>query len=153
MNRNPLTACAAAALLSLAAAGAASGAPGQPNFMPAIYADGQAWGTKATTELPAPGSNNVQSFDAPYVITNSNNPGSQRPVSEAGPRNPNYNGGRWFAHTVVWTPERLAAGEVPILTSYNDILTHRDAGHLMIAEGSPAAGSPDYFQRPLLPVK
>lgn len=151
MNRKAFSVVGAIALLSATATVVAG--PGQPNFMPAVYADGQAWGTKGTTTLPAPTPENAQSFDVLYVITNSNNPGSQLPVSEAGPGNPAYNGGRWFTHTVVWTAERLAQGEVPILTSYADIIVHRDAGHLMISQGSPSSGTPDYFQCPLLPVK
>ena len=56
--------------------------PGKPNFGPSIYADGKVWGTKATTVLPAPNEHNHQSFDALYVITNSNNPDGQLPVAE-----------------------------------------------------------------------
>jgi len=153
MTRKACSIVSAIALFSATAAVPVAADAGQPSFMPAIYADGQAWGTKATTTLPAPTADNAQSFDALYVITNSNNPGSQLPVSEAAPGNQAYNGGRWVTHTVVWTAQRLSQGEVPILTSYADIITHRDAGHLMISEGSPSSGTPDYFQCPLLPVK
>ena len=64
--------------------------PGQPNFMPSLYGDGEVWGTKGTTTLPAPNEHNRQSFDVLYVITNSNNPQGQLPVSEAAPGNPSY---------------------------------------------------------------
>lgn len=153
MKRKALGLTTGVAVLFVAMLGTVSADPGKPNFMPAIYADGQAWGTKGTTTLPAPNAHNRQSFDALYIITNSNNPGSQLPVSEAGPGNPHYNGGRWFAHTVVWTAERLAQGQVPILTSYEDILMHEAAGHLMISAGAPNPNMPVYFQCPLLPVK
>ena len=128
--------------------------PGQPNFMPALYGDGEVWGTKGTTTLPAPNEHNRQSFDVLYVITNSNNPQGQLPVSEAAPGNPNYNGGRWFTHTVDWTEEGfMTHGTVPVLTSYDDIMYHFDMGHLVITQGSFPGGPPRYFQCPLLPVK
>jgi hypothetical protein len=128
--------------------------PGKPNFIPAIYADGLPWGTKATTVLPAPNGHNVQSFDALYVIINSNNPMGQLPVGEAAPGNPNYNGGRWFTHTVEWTEEGfMDHGIVPVLTSEVEIEDHEGLGHLEITAGSFDDGPPVYFQCPLLPVK
>ena len=128
--------------------------PGKPNFMPALYGDGETWGTKGTTTLPAPNAHNRQSFDALYVITNSNNPVGQLPVSEAAPGNPNYNGGRWFTHTVEWTAEGfMVHGIVPVLTSYADVQLHESLGHLVITPGSFPGGPPVYFQCPLLPVK
>jgi len=42
--------------------------PGKPNFGPALFADGEAWGTKATTVIPAPNEHNLQSFDKLFVI-------------------------------------------------------------------------------------
>jgi hypothetical protein len=126
----------------------------KPNFSEAIYADGVAWGTKDTTALPAPNEHNRQSFDALYVVTNSNNPEGQLPVSEAAPGNPNYNGGRWFTHTVEWTAEGfMAHGIVPVLMSFDDIQEHYYLGHLVITPGSFPGGPPVYFQCPLLPVK
>lgn len=128
---------------------------GQPNFSPAIYADGEVWGTKGLAVLPAPTDNNVQSFDKLFVITNSNNPDGQLPVSEAGPGNPDFNGGRWFTHTVEWTQSGFDDhGTVPVLTSYDDIMLHAGLGHLEITVGSPdPASTPNYFECPLLPVK
>jgi len=120
-------------------------APGKPDFSPALYGDGELWGTKGTTELPAP-KNNIQSFDKLFVIVNGA-PG-QLPVSEAAPGNPDYNGGRWFTHTAMWI-----SGEPVVLTSYDDVMDHYDLGHLSIAAGSFTGGPPDYFQCPLLPVK
>lgn len=128
--------------------------PGKPNFSESVYGDGVAWGTKATTVLPAPNEYNRQAFDALYVVTNSNNPQGQLPISEAAPGNPEYNGGRWFTHTVEWTAEGFTAhGIVPVLKSYDDIQTHYNLGHLVITPGSFPGGPPVYFQCPLLPVK
>lgn len=140
--------------LFLALAQLANADPGQPNFMPSVYGDGEVWGTKGTTTLPAPRETNRQSFDNLYVITNSNNPQGQLPVSEAAPGNPEYNGGRWFTHTVEWTAEGfMAHGIVPILKSEDDIEYHHSLGHLVVTPGSFSGGPPVYFQCPLLPTK
>jgi len=139
---------------ALLMASAALAGPGKPNFVESVYGDGVAWGTKGTTVLPAPNEYNRQAFDALYVITNSNNPEGQLPVSEAAPGNPAYNGGRWFTHTVEWTAEGfMAHGIVPVLKSYDDIQLHYNLGHLTITPGSFPNGPPVYFQCPLLPVK
>ena len=56
-NRSTRLIPAALALLLLVAVVlplAASAAPGQPNFTPQIYADGQAFGTKGNGPLPRP---------------------------------------------------------------------------------------------------
>ena len=116
---------------------------GPPAFAPAIYADGAVWGTKAVALLRAPNGHNDQSFDALYVVTNG--VVGQLPVAEAGPGNPDYNGGRWFTHTITW---KMGATRVA-LTSYQDIQTH--AAELMITSGSPMGGPPPYFVCPLLP--
>jgi hypothetical protein len=140
-------------LVLLALAFAVPAYAGAPNFGPAIYADGQVWGTKGTAELPAPNDNNMQSFDGLFIITNSNNPEGQLPVAEAGPTNPGYNGGRWIAYTVEWTESGFAAyGVVPVLKSYEEFLTQYNAGYLSVSLGHPA-GTATYFQCPLLPVK
>ena len=124
----------------------------QPNFGPALYGDGDVWGTKGTTVLPEPRGNNLQSFDKLFVIVNG--AAGQLPVAEAAPGNPLYNGGRWFTYTVMWTTEGMAAHDpLPVLMSYDDISLHANLGHLVIAPGSPAGGPPAYFQCPLLPVK
>lgn len=136
--------------LLLVFANIANAGPGQPNFMAAIYGDGEIWGTKGTTSLPAPNENNAQSFDKIYVVTNANNPNSvQLPVSEAAPGNPNYNGGRWSLQTATWTAEGFVAhgGYAPVLTSEEDIKYNEELGYLIIESGSA------YFQCPLLPVK
>lgn len=142
----------AIAVLSAGLGSAVVAAPGQPNFSPAVYGDGEVWGTKGTTVLPAPNEYNRQSFDALYAITNSNNPQGQLPVSEAAPGNPAYSGGRWFTHTVEWTEQAfLDHGTVPILKSEADVLQHEGLGHLVITPGSFPGGPPVYFQCPLLP--
>lgn len=128
--------------------------PGKPSFAPNLYADGEVWGTKGTTKLPAPKEHNIQSFDKLYVITNSNATEGQMPVGEAAPGNTNYNGGRWFTHTVEWIKEGFEYyGIVPVLTSYDDIMEQADYGYLVITPGSFPEGPPVYFQCPLLPVK
>ena len=140
-------------VLALAFAVPALAAPGKPNFAPTLYADGEAWGTKAAAALPAPKGSNLHSFDKLFVIVNSNNPMGQMPVAEAAPGNPAYNGGRWYTHTVAWTQAGFDAhGVVPVLTSYNEVMLHYQLGHLSITAGSPG-GPPDFFECPLLPVK
>lgn len=149
MNARFRTALTAAACVALFAALATAQ---QPNFSAAVYGDGEVWGTKGTTTLPAPRDSNAQSYDKLFVFVNGA-PG-QLPVSEAAPGNPDYNGGRWFTHTVMWTAAGLAAhAPLPVLMSYDDIRFHHQLGHLAIAPGSPAGGPPPYFQCPLLPVK
>jgi len=122
-----------------------------PFFGPAIYGDGELWGTKGLGELPAPSSRNDQSFDKLFIFVNG--AAGQMAVSEAAPRNPAYNGGRWSAETVLWTELGLEAHNniVPVLKSYADIQTHSNLGHLAIAPGNPSGG-PVYFECPLLPI-
>ena len=121
-----------------------------PNFGPAIYGDGEVWGTKGLGELPAPNGRNNKSFDKLFIFVNGA-PG-QLAVSEAAPGNPAFNGGRWSAQTVLWTEEGMAAhGMLPVLMSYSDIQLHHSLGHLAIAPGHPFGG-PNYFECPLLPV-
>jgi hypothetical protein len=142
----------AAVILSLAAP-AAIAARGKPTFGPAIWADGQVFGTKGTTSLPAPNAHNEHSFDVILIIINSNNPLGQLPVAEAGPGNPSFNGGRWIAFTAWWTDQGFADhGTVPVITSYEEFLVHFMLGHLDLELGHPA-GTSTYFQCPLLPVK
>jgi len=124
-----------------------------PNFGPAIYGDGQVWGTKGTATLPEPTEANLQSFDGIYIFTNSNNPDGQLPVAEAAPGNPSFNGGRWIAYTVQWTDAAFAAyGTVPLLKSFDEVMAQYNLGYLSINLGHPNRPSP-YFQCPLLPVK
>lgn len=137
----------------LAVAVQVQAAPGQPNFMPAVYGDGEVWSTKFTAFLPEPNEHNEKSFDALFHVRNI--PGGQLPVSEAAPGNPAYNGGRWDVYQVLWTAEGFIAhgGEVPVLMSYDDILFHESLDHLLVIPGTFEGGPPQYFQCPLLPVK
>ena len=140
--------------LSLTVAVPAFADPGKPDFAPHVYADGEAWGTKATTTLPAPRGNNLHSFDKLFVFTNGAE--GQLPVGEAAPGNRAYNGGRWLTWTATWI-EPLPHPK-PVLTSYDgggpsSIMFHANLGHFILTPGSPEGGPPPYFQCPLLPVK
>lgn len=125
------------ALLLVAAVPAFADAP---NFGPAIYADGQAWGTKGLSELPGPNGRNNQSFDGLYMFGEDAVEG-QLAVAEAAPGNPQYNGGRWIAYAVEWigTPE--------LVTSYDQLSELEEAGLVEITSLN------NYFECPLLPVK
>lgn len=68
MRRFTIAAALAALVMGLAAP--ASADPGQPDFSAGVYADGEAWGTKATRTLPAPNGKNDQSFNKIFVVTN-----------------------------------------------------------------------------------
>lgn len=112
-----------------------------PNFGPAIYADGQAWGTKGLSDLPAPNDSNVQSFDK--LVSFTNGVEGQLAVAEAGPGNPAFNGGRWFTQSATWID-----GSQPVLiTSYSQLLAYVDAGQIEVVSTGR------YFLCPLLPVK
>jgi hypothetical protein len=112
-----------------------------PNFGPAIYADGVAWGTKGNSDLPAPNDHNRQSFDGLYKFTNGVE--GQLPVAEAAPRNPAYNGGRWIEYFVTWN---ITPPDDPI-TSFGELYDYIQAGDASFVE------SGNYFQCPLLPTK
>jgi hypothetical protein len=123
---------------------------GGPSFGPEIYGDGKAWGTKGLGELPAPNENMKGSFDRLFVFTNGAD--GQLPLSEAAPRNPAYNGGRWWVIVATWD----APHEPVVLTSYSSEYVddpfysfefHYNLGHIEIEETST------YFECPLLPVK
>ena len=141
MRRFTITAVLAAFVLLIAVPAFAD--PGQPDFSAGVFADGEAWGTKATTTLPAPNGKNNQSFDKIFVITNGAD--GQLPVGEAAPGNPAYNGGRWWVHTATWIDE-LPHPKV-VLTSYDEVMFHYSLGHLIIEDAET------YFQCPLLPLK
>jgi hypothetical protein len=132
--------------------------PGKPDFGAGIYGDDAQWGTKATTELPAP-TNNEQSFDGFFFITPEGWTAAdgmggwlQPPVMEAAPGNPNYNGGRWATMRVTVT--NAAGIDFPI-TSYAELLQERDEGNLTIGTMAESDGAHPflYFQCPMLPLK
>lgn len=105
-----------------------------PNFQAGFWGDGERWGTKPLGELPEP--NNKDSLDKLFFI-----PG-QAPLSEAAPGNPDYNGGRWWAHTV----EGVDDADKPV-RSYADL---QELDGLTIEEGGH---DPIFFECPLLPYK
>jgi hypothetical protein len=114
-----------------------------PNFGEAIYADGVAWGTKGTTDLPAPNEHNRQSFDGLFKIGNGVD--GQLAVAEAAPGNTDYNGGRWIEYTLSW----VDGAEKELVTSYDQL------HDLIYVEGklTMPVETQKYFQCPLLPVK
>lgn len=140
-------------ILLLGAASAAQAAPGKPNFMPALYGDGDVWGTKFTAEIKGPNGRNDQSYDGLYIIRN--HPDGQLPVAEAAPGNPAYNGGRWDVNQVYWTADGFTAyaGDVPVLMSYDEILYEESMGHVLVMAGTFDGGPPQNFVCPMLPVK
>jgi hypothetical protein len=114
-----------------------------PDFSAGVYADGQAWGTKGTTTLPAPTDSNAQSYDVIFAFTNGAD--GQLAVAEASPGNPAYNGGRWTAFSATWVDNPSHAKVV--LTSYAQVMEYVGYGDIMIQNVH------SYFQCPLLPVK
>ena len=110
-----------------------------PNFGPALYADGEVWGTKGTTDLPPPNEHNRQSFDKLFMIE-----GQDMAVAEAAPGNPAYNGGRWTLFEATWADD---VTDPPTLTSYEEVMFHIQNGDLTYEDAET------YFQCPLLPVK
>jgi hypothetical protein len=119
----------------------------QPNFGPAIYADGKVWGTKGLSDLPQPDANMLQSFDKLYKFSNGNN-SDQLAVADAAPGNPKFHGGRWWVQTVEWTAEAFDVyGTVPLLKSLDDVMAQYTLGYLTITPTST------FFECPLLPVK
>jgi hypothetical protein len=113
-----------------------------PSFEPVIYADGAAWSTKGLGALPAPNEAMMGSFDTLYLFENGAE--GQLPVSEAGPGNPAYNGGRWAAQGVTWT-----TASPPVVKDAASILFYLGTGDLILTPGFV----PSYFECPLLPVK
>jgi hypothetical protein len=153
MYRRTILMLGAAFVLALVVAAPAMALSGKPSFSAGLYADGQTYGTKAAAIIPAATAATVQSYDKLFVITNGAT--GQLPVAEAAPGNPMFNGGRWYTHTVMWTPAGMAAhnGVLPVLMSYSDVNYHAGMGHLSITPGTFAGGPPAFFVCPLLPVK
>jgi len=82
-------------------------------------------GTKAITILSPANEHDPHSFDMLFGITNG--AAGQMPAGEAAPGNSNYNSGRWFTQTVMWTADGMDYydGEgVPVLMSYEEIEYH-----------------------------
>jgi hypothetical protein len=140
MNKRIIVVLTVVALLLAAAIPVFADAP---NFGAAIYADDQTWGTKGTTDLPAPNEHNRQSFDGLYKFTNGVD--GQLAVAEAAPGNPAYNGGRWIEIFVTWTVDE---NERVLVTSYEQLHGLIDSGAI-----TSSGDSGSYFQCPLLPDK
>jgi hypothetical protein len=94
---------------------------------------------------------NQKSLDALYNFGSSGLIG-QRSISEAGPGNPEYNGGRWKVIPVTFTPLGISIhdpdndGTVNFeLTSVEQLMHHAGLGHLTF--GEPVR----YFICPLIP--
>ena len=152
MIRRLLLVLTALALSVVTALPASAASFARADRTPAIWADGTLFATRGLTELPAPNGHNDQSFDALYKFTN--NP-EQAAVSEAGPGNPDFNGGRWDAYTVTWTQAGFDAypGGLPVLRSAGEVLAEEMAGHLTITHGDPdTGGTAHYFFCPLVPT-
>lgn len=157
LRRTVLRTGAAATALAIGA-GTAVAAPGKPAFTDQIYGDGETWGTKGATTLPAPTDDNAQSFDPlVFIARDATSPPVQLPVSEAAPGNPAYNGGRWISMTATIEDMSHDFGTSP-LTSYSEVLTAISNDLLNpLVPGAPVIGGsklrPDYFECPLLPTK
>jgi hypothetical protein len=119
-----------------------------PSFGAGLWADGERWGTKVVTTLPknAPAHSYDKFLFFPGV------PQQDKPVMEAAPGNPNYNGGRWVTHKVtVHQPEMI---EWP-LTSYEAVMDAEDDGYLTVSLEPVHDGvhASTHFECPLLPYK
>jgi hypothetical protein len=133
------------AVLILAFSVPALALPGKPDFSPGVYADGEAWGTKATNFYDRM-RGSERAWDKIFVFTNGAD--GQLPVGEAAPGNPMFSGGRWWVHEATWNADGMAAHDpLPVITSYDDFMIHYDLGHIDVVDAET------YFQCPLLPVK
>jgi hypothetical protein len=86
----------------------------------AIYADGELFGTVLQGSLPYNGHD--ASYDLLFGV-----PGQQA-VSEAGPGNADYNGGRWLPVSVTWNSDPY------LLTSYDEVQAAAAAGDITLGE-------------------
>ena len=117
--------------------------PGKPFFGAAIWVDYEAYGSKATTFLPAPNGHNLQSYDYLYHVLAGDDTTVLSAVAESAPGDPDYNGGRWIVIDVRWVdPE-----DAQPLYSYQDIMDAVDNGLAYTVDLET------YVQCPLLPVK
>jgi len=117
------------AMLAVMVAAPASATPNgnhgrSPIVSGAIWADGDLLATRPLGSLPY--NDNPQAFDHLYVIE------GQAAVSEAGPGNPAYNGGRWIPTEVEKTG---AFPEALVITSYDELMAAADAGWVVIGDG------------------
>jgi hypothetical protein len=124
-RRRYLRASAVGAGLALGVLASGPAAAEPPEFAGRIYADEELWATKGVADLPFPNDNNAQSYDKLFP-----SPGTDGiiPVSEAGPGNPHYNGGRWAVYPLTWHVEPVQ------LKSYEQVQQYAMDGKLSIAE-------------------
>lgn len=134
---------------ALALGGAALGvgasttaAAGKPNFEAGFWGDDSRWGTKVNDTLPEP--RNKDSLDRLFFVRHDD---QVVPLAEAAPGNPDYNGGRWWSHTV--TVEDESAIDFPITS--NDELRNLPDGAVTITPGEE--NHPTFFSCPLVPFK
>lgn len=132
VRRAVIAAFVGVAVFSLLAPALGAMAAPPPKAAGRIYADDQLWATFAATNLP-PGPSH--SFDQLYEF-----PGTSLiPVSDAGPGNPAYHGGRWEVHDVTF-----AMGVSPMqFTDAQAVLAAAAAGQVTIS------GPVTYFECPL----
>jgi hypothetical protein len=115
---------AIAAMLAVMIAAPASAAPNTPIASGAIWADGTLLGTRPLGSLPF--NDNEQAFDHLYKIE------GQAAVSEAGPGNPAYNGGRWIPTPVTKT---MSFPTDTVIKSYAELLDAEEQGWVVIGDG------------------
>jgi hypothetical protein len=120
---------AIAAMLAVMIAAPASAAPHanhgrSPIVSGAIWADGTLLGTRPLGSLPF--NDNEQAFDHLYMIN------GQAAVSEAGPGNPAYNGGRWIPTPVT---KMMSFPSDTVITSYAELLDAQEQGWVVIGDG------------------
>lgn len=110
---------------------AEGGVPGSPVKSGVIWADGTLFATIPQGDLPYNGHD--ETYDHLYQV-----PG-QAPVSEAGPTNPDYNGGRWLPTPVTWETEPY------LIESAEELYEAEAAGDVTI-------GTPNYAATNLCPL-
>jgi hypothetical protein len=115
---------AIAAMLAVMIAAPASAAPNTPIASGAIWADGTLLGTRPLGSLPF--NDNEQAFDHLYKIE------GQAAVSEAGPGNPAYSGGRWIPTPVTKT---MSFPTDTVIKSYAELLDAEEQGWVVIGDG------------------
>ena len=117
--------------------------PGKPFFGEAIWVDYEAYGSKATTMLPAPNEHNIQSYDPLYHVLAGDNMTVLSSVAESAPGDTDYNGGRWMVIDVVWNDP----DDAEPLFSYEEIVDALTSGKAYTVDIET------YVQCPLLPTK
>jgi hypothetical protein len=100
---------------------AKGGEPGSPISPEAIWADGTLFATIGQGSLHYNGHDDT--YDRLYQVPD------QAPISEAGPTNPDYNGGRWLPTPVTWNVasyEITSAHALHMAAMAGDVTIHYD---------------------------